>query len=163
MNTVLNIVIGVAILGLLLARQMRTRPVRETSALKLFLVIGAIGLIDTFDAMEPKGHGPVSVAAIAWIIGSLFVAGGLGVIRALSVNIWRSPEGKLLCKGTAVTMSLWVIAIAIHFAFEYAIDHATTVAGLGSATILLYLAVSLGAQRETVRIRAVAYAKQEKQ
>jgi len=149
-----NIVIGLAVLGLLISRQVITRPVREHSAARIFLILGVIGLVETIEALHPKGSGNVNTMGLLWLVASLLVAGALGIVRAQSVHIWQNKAGVMLMRGTAITMLLWLVAIAIHFAFEYAIDHATHASTTGSATILLYLAVSLGVQRETVRLRA---------
>ena len=53
-----------------------------------------------------------------------------------------------------LTAGLWIVSLAAHFGIDALIDHSTTAKGLGSADILLYLAVSLGVQREIIRLRA---------
>lgn len=53
-NALIDIVIGAAVVGLLVARQMRARPVREGSAARISVILGVIGLIELSDAA--KGH-----------------------------------------------------------------------------------------------------------
>ncbi|WP_020663278.1 hypothetical protein [Amycolatopsis benzoatilytica] len=51
------------------------------------------------------------------------------------------------------TAGLWLIAFIIHIGLDFAIDAANPAPGLGSTSILRYLAVSLGAQRLMTRAR----------
>jgi uncharacterized membrane protein len=146
-----NVVIGIAVVGLLLARQMRTRPVREDSGPRIVIILAVIGVIELVGAT--KGHS-VAGTTIAWIVGALLVGLILGAVRALTVTLWRTPEGTALRKGTVLTGVLWVVSLAAHLAMEVGIDHSTAVAGLGASSLLLYVALTLGAQREVVRWRA---------
>jgi hypothetical protein len=162
MNNLLNILIGLALFGLLISRQFRTRPIRDESSLRLFAVIGIIGFIETVDALKMKTNfkAGAEAAAVAWIIGSLVLAAVLGVMRAKSMKVWKSKSDVMVGKGSAVTLALWIVAIAVHFAFEVGINHSSGSSSLGGATILLYLAVSLGVQREVLRLRASEFVKQ---
>jgi hypothetical protein len=130
---------------------MRTRRVRENSAARLVFVLTAIGLVETYSAA--KGH-TVGGAAIAWVVGSLVLAGAVGALRAMTVKLWRRDDGAAWQRGTALTAALWIVAIGAHFAMEIAINDASTIKDFGASTILLYLAVTLGVQREVVRWRA---------
>jgi hypothetical protein len=151
-NTALiDIVIGVAVVGLLVARQMRARPVREGSATRISVILGVIGLIELSDAT--KGHS-VGTAPVVWIVASLVVGGALGAARAFSTKIWRVQDGSAMSKGTVVTAVLWVVSLGAHLAMEVGINHSTKIAGLGASSLLLYLAVTLGVQREVLRRRA---------
>ncbi len=148
---IIYIVIGVAVVALVIVRQLTTRPVRETSAARFTLILGVIGVIAVYDAW--KGH-TVGGVTVAWIVATLLVGAGLGVVRALTVRVWRTEDGSAVSKGSAVTAGLWILSLAAHLALEYGIDHSTKVAGLGASTLLLYLAVTLGAQREVILRRA---------
>jgi predicted permease len=160
MNSFINIAIGIALIGWLLSRQIRIRPVRDSSSAKLFLVLGAIGLIETIDTIHTKGNGTVGTATILWIAGSLVVAAVFGVVRAMNVKVWKNKAGRIVSKGSVTTIVLWIVSLALHFAFELGIDHSSDVSGLGSVTILLYIALSLGVQREIVRFRAAGLAEE---
>jgi len=147
-----NILLGLLVLAGLLWNQLRTRLVRQNAA-QIYILLGVIGLAQTYVAISEHGSAAGAVAII-WIVASLVVAALLGIVRATTVKVWRDAAGVAWRKGTAVTIILWIVALGIHFGFEFAIDHASTIATLGSATILLYLAVSMGIQREVVRQRA---------
>jgi hypothetical protein len=149
-KALIDIVIGVVVVGLLVARQMRARPVREGSATRISVILGVIGLVELSDAT--KGHS-VGTAPVAWIVASLIVGGALGAARAFSAKTWRLPDGSAMSQGTAVTALLWLVSLAAHLAMEVGIDHSTKIAGLGASSLLLYLAVTLGVQREVLRRR----------
>ncbi len=145
---VTQIVIGVAVLALLIYRQLRTRPV-NASGLRLAAIIGVIGLIETYEFVQKHHAGAVTYAALA---GSLVLAAGFGVLRAATVRIWLQ-DGQPWSRGSWVTASLWVVALAAHLGYDALVaGHGT--GNVGAATIVLYLAVSLGIQRLVVHQRA---------
>jgi len=150
-NSLTDIVIGAAVVGLLVTFQMRARPVRESSAARISVVLGIIGIVEISDAA--KGH-VVGAGTVAWIVGSLVIGGALGAARAFSTRIWRLQDGSGMSQGTIVTAVLWVISLGAHLAMEVGIDRSTKVAGLGASSLMLYLAVTLGVQREVLRRRA---------
>jgi hypothetical protein len=152
---VTNIVVGVIVVGALVAIQMRARSVRENSAARLVLILGVIGVIELYDAT--KGH-TIGATTVAWIAGSLVIGALLGVARALTVKIWRVQDGSAMRKGTVVTAALWIVALGAHLGLEAGIDHSTKISGLGASSLLLYLALTLGAQREVIRWRAAQMA-----
>ena len=61
---VLDVVLGLAVLALLIYRQLSTRPV-NTSALRLIAILLVIGLLQTYQFLS-KGHDhPLTFAALA--------------------------------------------------------------------------------------------------
>ena len=146
-----NILIGVAVVLLLIARQFRARPARETSAARFILILGVIGIVECANAA--KGH-QLSSETVALVVGGLVVAAAFGWVRALSMRVWRAADGVAWRQGTWVTAILWVASLAAHLGIDVVVDGTTDIKGFSSATILLYLAVTLGVQRELVRARA---------
>ena len=145
---VTEIVIGLAVLALLIYRQLRTRPV-NASGLRIVAIIGVIGLVEAYQFLHRHHPGAVTYAALA---GSLALAAGFGVLRAATVRIWLQ-DGQPWSRGSWITASLWIVALAVHLGYD------ALVAGpgrdnVGAATIVLYLAVSLAIQRLIVRLRA---------
>ena len=76
-----------------------------------------------------------------------------GVLRALTTRIWQQ-DGSAWSQGNWLTAVLWIAALGAHLGYDALLDHHHGTAGLGDATVLLYLAVSLGAQRLVVMQRA---------
>jgi hypothetical protein len=152
---IVSIIIGVAVVVLLLARQMQVRPVRDQSSVRIALVLGVIGVIELTNAAH--GH-KLGATTVAWLAAMIVVGAALGVVRAFTVKLWRVDEGLALRKGTLVTAVLWVVSLGAHFAMENRIDASAKISGFGASSLLLYLAITYGVQREVVRWRAAAVA-----
>jgi hypothetical protein len=150
-SAITSIVIAVAVVALLIVRQFTARRVRESTAARLVLILGVIGVIQMVQAAKGHHVGAMTIGAIA--VG-LLIGAGLGAARAMTLRIWRDDTGVAWRQGSWLTASLWVVSLAAHFGIDALIDHSTTAKGLGTADILLYLAVSLGVQREVARVRA---------
>jgi hypothetical protein len=146
---VLDVILGVAVLALLIYRQLSTRQV-SASALRLIAILAVIGLIQTYQFLS-KGHDhPLTFAALA---GSLVLAAIFGALRAGTVRIWLQ-DGQAWSKGNWLTAALWIASLVAHLAYDVLIVPGPGARGLGSATIVLYLAITLGFQRVLVLRRA---------
>src|SRR5579862_9183880 len=110
---VISLVIGLAVLALVLARQLATRRLSENYRLSLILAV--IGVVQFVDFL--KGHPGNPGGITAAVAGSLVLAAGFGVARALTVQVWRQ-DGRLLRKGTWITALLWIIAVAAHYGYD---------------------------------------------
>jgi hypothetical protein len=69
------------------------------------------------------------------------------------VRVWRR-DGQAWSQGSWPTAVLWAAAFAVHLGYDSLLDMSKAERGLGSASSLLYLAVSLAVQRAVVRARA---------
>jgi len=147
---VANIAVGVLVVGWLIARQLRTRQVGDTGP-RLMLVLAVIGLVDTVHAAH--GH-HVHAAGVVLVVAGLLMGAALGAWRATTVRLWRDANGVAWRRGTVATGVLWVVSLGSHLLLDVAVDHVSGVSGFGTAGILLYLAVTLGVQREVLRWRA---------
>lgn len=145
-----NIVIGLAVLALLLVRQLSKRSVKEDQQPIFLLVLLAIGVVDV--GGFARSH-PISATAIVMLVASLLVAAAFGAIRAYTVRLWRE-EGTLYQQGSLITVGLWLVAIAAHFGIDILVDRSSPAQGLAGAALTLYIAVSFGVQRFVVRSRA---------
>lgn len=146
-----NILIAVVVVVLLVVRQLRARPARETSAARFVLILGVIGIVES--ASVAKGH-RLSSETLSLVVGGLVVAAAFGWARAVSMRVWREADGAAWRQGTVLTAFLWIVSLAAHLGIDVVVDGTTDIKGFSSATILLYLAVTLGVQREIVRARA---------
>ena len=144
-SDVISLVIGLAVLALVLVRQLSTRRLSENYRLSVILAV--IGVVQFVDFL--KGHPGNPSGITEAVIGSLVLAAVFGVARAITVRVWRQG-GQLLRKGTWVTAGLWVVAVAAHYGYDALVaGHLTGKNGssVGNATILLYLVISLTVQR----------------
>lgn len=145
---VLDLVIGIAVLGLLIYRQLHARPVRGADRVILVLVV--LGLIEAVQYFQKLHAGLIAIVAMA---GSLVLAAAFGAARAATVRVW-TQGGQAWSQGSLITAVLWVVALAAHLGYDYVIGQHKDIGNAGSATILLYLAVSLAVQRLIVAARA---------
>jgi len=144
-SDVVSLIIGLAILALVVSRQLMTRRLAETYRLSIILTI--IGLVQFVSFL--KGHPGNPSRIVAAVLGSLVLAGAFGVARALTVQVWRQG-GQLMRKGTWVTAVLWIVAVAAHYGYDDLVaGHITGKNGsnVGNATIVLYLVISLAVQQ----------------
>jgi len=144
-----NVVLGIAVLGLLIYRQMMARRV-SASSLRLTLILGVIGIIEAVNYLSKHHGGALTIAALA---GSLVLAVVFGLVRAATVKVWIK-DGVAWTQGSWLTALLWVVAVAAHLGYDALFDHHKGTSGVGSATIVLYLAISLAVQRGLVLLRA---------
>ena len=144
--------IGFVLLVWVLLRQVAVRPVRRVIRLGLPVVIGVIGLFEL--TSYANSHHDIASSAWVWVLGTLLVGAiGLGIVRGLTVKIWTAGNW-VLRQGTPVTMALWLVSLAVHFAGDFFGSHAHDGTGLESASFLLYLGLTLGVQTAVVHRRA---------
>ena len=147
-QTALELVVGIVVLGLLVYRQLRARPLRGSQRLLLILLV--IGVIETAEYLQHQHAGSAAVVALA---GSLVLAAVFGVVRAFTGRIWIQ-DGQPWVQGNLLTAALWVVALAAHLGYDYVVGQHKDIGDIGSVTVLLYLVVSLGVQRVVSSYRA---------
>lgn len=149
MNIASTALIAVLVFVLILYRQTRERPLKD-NLFKLPLIIGIIGVFETVQYLGGGHH--VTVGAVVAVLVGFVVAAILAVPRAHSMQVYRNPAGVMVRKGGALTVVLWVVAIAAHVGislvvpafFGDGLQHGMS--GLDGASIMIYLAISLGVQ-----------------
>ena len=147
-QTLLYVLIGVAVAAWLIVRQLRAQPLNST--MRLPLIFGIIGVIEL---VEYLGKHHATSTAIAALVGSLVVAAVFGAIRAATVHLWVQ-DGQPWRKGNWLTGILWLVSIAAHFGIDYLIDPHNPESGLAGSSILLYLAVTWFVQGMIMQARA---------
>ncbi len=146
---VIDIILGVAVLVLLIYRQLSVRPV-NASTLRLIAILLVIGLLQTYRFLSQNHAHPLTFAAIG---GSLVLAAIFGALRASTVRVWLE-DGQAWSQGNWLTATLWIASLVAHLGYDILVAHGPGARGLGTATIVLYLAISLGFQRVLVMQRA---------
>jgi hypothetical protein len=141
-----DLVIGVLVLGLLIYRQLMPRR----ASFRIVAVLGVIGLIETVQYLQQHHGGTATVATLA---GSLVLAAAFGAARARTVRVWQQ-DGSAWSQGSWLTALLWIAGLGAHLGYDALLDTHKGTTGLGNATIVLYLAISLAVQRVIVLQRA---------
>jgi hypothetical protein len=152
-SDVTSLVIGLAVLALVLGRQLMVRRLAENY--RLWNILGAIGALQ-FVAFLNGHSGNAGRIGVA-VLGSLVLAAVFGVARALTVRVWRQ-DSQLMRQGTWITAVLWLVAVAAHYGYDDLVaGHIIGKNGtsVGNATVLLYLVISLSVQ-QFVLLRRVA-------
>jgi len=147
-TTTVNLLIGIAVLALLVYRQLQVRPVRANFRLPLILAV--IGVIELTQFLKHEHHTGTVIAALA---GSLVLAAITGAVRAVTVHVWIDA-GRALRQGTWLTAVLWIVSLGLHLGYDYLVDGKGDMAGLGSASLTLYFAVTYAIQRVILQARA---------
>jgi hypothetical protein len=147
-STAVNRLIGVAVLALLVYRQLQVRPVRANFRLPLILAV--IGVIELTQFLKTDHHTGTVFAALA---GSLVLAAITGAIRAMTVRVWIQA-GQALRQGSWITAVLWVVSLGVHLGYDYLVDGKGPQSGLGSASLTLYFAVTYTIQRFILQAKA---------
>ena len=147
-TTTVNLLIGLAVLALLVYRQLQVRPVRANFRLPLILAV--IGVIQLSQFLKTDHHTGTVFAALA---GSLVLAAITGAIRAMTVRVWIQA-GQALRQGTWITAMLWVVSLGVHLGYDYLVDGKGSQSGLGTASLTLYFAVTYTIQRFILQAKA---------
>jgi hypothetical protein len=149
-----NIVLAVAVLVWAVSRQFMTAPVGALR-LRTFAILGVIGLWQVASLADAGG---VSVVDAAALVASLAGAAGFGWLRGRVARVW-AYDGVAYRRGGWPTVALWAAGLAVHGGIDVVAAAAQRAHGLGqigSASIMLYLAVTLGIQALIVGRRAEA-------
>jgi hypothetical protein len=145
----LDIVLGVVVLGLLIYRQLSARPL-NAAGMRLVPILAVIGVVEAAAYLQKYHGGTATYAALG---GSLVLAAFFGVLRAATVRVWLQ-DGQVWSKGNRLTALLWIVALGVHLGYDALVAHGHGGNDVGTATVVLYLAVSLGVQRLIAQHRA---------
>jgi len=145
-SPLLTIIIGVAVMLFLVARQFMARELN---------VVWLVGLPIVFAYFGLNNVGSLAPAALTLLAINIAVATALGAVRAATFRVWIGPRGVPLMQGTLATLGLWLALIAVRtgwYAMESAVGVAPDTANL--ATYLLPLAGTFAAQNVIVWLRS---------
>lgn len=149
-----NVVLAVAAIAWAVTRQFMTAPV-GAFRLRLFVVLGAVGLWQIARLVDAGG---LSMADGLALVASLAGAAGFGWLRGRAARVWVR-DGAAYRRGGWPVVALWAAGLAVHVgidALASAADGAHGLSPMGSASIMVYLAVTLGVQALVVSQRAQA-------
>ncbi|MEU8513020.1 DUF1453 domain-containing protein [Kitasatospora sp. NPDC048722] len=148
MTALVNIVVIIAVLVLVVQRQMRAQRLdTERRFWLLPLILGVLALRDP--QLIDHDHAAVSAVLLA---ASLVAVLAMGSVWGWTVRLWRAADGSVWAKGTKATVAAWAGMIAIRLGL-YGIGSAMHVHQAGSA-LMLGLAVMLLVRSLVVNWRA---------
>ena len=148
-----DLAIDAAALAWILYRQRRVRRVRLRLSARPPIVLLLVGLVQFVHFTDTHSLGG-SVTGVT--IASCIVAASLfGAARGTTMRLISISKGVAQQAGW-VTMALWAASVGAHFALSAFVDARHGPLDVLAASLLLYLAVSLGAQNVVVQRRAIA-------
>ena len=106
---VVTVAVAVVVLGFIIYQQIRERPLRDRQLVVVPIVLALLGLVNL------QGHLSWSRAGLVLLTASMSVAVVFGLARGWSTLVFRSDSsgGRILRRGTPVTLGLWLASIAI--------------------------------------------------
>src|ERR1039458_92609 len=150
----LDLVIDAAVFAWVLYRQRRVRRVRLRFSTRVPVLLSLFGLAQFLHYTETHSLG-AKASAVA--IGSFVVGAAVfGAIRALTVRLTPLAKG-VAQQATWLTIGLWVISVGVHFSLSAVVSSLHGPVGVTAASLLLYLAISLGVQNTVVHHRVVQF------
>lgn len=141
-GVLVNAVVFLAVLAYVLHRQFSTRPVTP----RTFLLVAILFLYGLSGGLPTAGLG------VALLLVSVIVSIGFGLWRGTSMRMWRAPDGLVYRRGTALTITLWVITVTTKLVldgYQMSATHTFT-----SGPIWLAMALTLAVQQYVMLHRA---------
>lgn len=146
-GVIVNAALVLALVAFLLYRQTIARPV---VARRLWLLPGILAVVGVL-VVANVNKGQLSFTALTWIAIDLAVSLVLGAIRGCFVRVYER-DGVMWRQGGVITVSLWVLAIAVRVGIGYFAGKAG-VGNVSEAALELALAASLLAQNAVIAYR----------
>ncbi|GAA1152096.1 hypothetical protein GCM10009630_57980 [Kribbella jejuensis] len=144
---VANVVIYAGVIAFVLYRQMSAQPVRGLRLVVLPAVLGLLGLEQLVRQPLVPGAG-MSVLGVGLVIGL-----AVGVWRGTTFRVW-AEAGRVLAKGTAMTLVTWAVLIVVRLPFAFLGFTAHRPRGFVIGELLLVLGATFGAQNAMIWVRA---------
>lgn len=97
---VISLLVALVVFGVILFRQVQTRPVRSRSLFTWILLL--VGLVQIGDLINKSG---ARVRDLLALLLMLVIGAGLALVRAYTVRVWIDGDAAYR-RGTAVTVGL---------------------------------------------------------
>jgi hypothetical protein len=124
---------------------------------KLAIIYGIVGIaVGGFVA-------PIGAAGWGLFLGSLVLSAVFGVIRGRKTQVWQGPDGTILRKGNALTITLFLGLIAAKFVLGTVAYLGQIQDGAGFSEIMVMIAIMVAVQAEIVYRRGTALAAASRQ
>ncbi|MGW7680436.1 hypothetical protein ACWGID_06830 [Kribbella sp. NPDC054772] len=150
MSTVIGILLGLLVLFRVVGRQVTGSLVTRRS---LFLMPGILlcyGLLTIWSAIHTATTGQLAFLALDCV---LLI--GFGIARGASIRLTQTDEG-LFQKGTAATLVLWLVTIALRVGTSFAAAALWPHNTFSQATLVLTVGVTIAAQNAMIYRRSQA-------
>ncbi len=103
-----NTLVILAVVGLVIARQLRPRVVGGGRWWLIPAVLVVLAIRSGGGLIDPHHQ----EAAVALLAAELLVGAVMGVIWATTTRMWTESDGRVWVQGTKATIAVWVLGIA---------------------------------------------------
>ncbi len=150
MSAVIGILVGLLVLVRVIGGQVTGSLVTQKSLFVMPVVLLVIGVVSLSSAF-----GGASTGELAFLAMDCVVLIGLGLARGASIRLTRTAEG-LYQKGTAATLCLWVLTIALRVGTAFASVALWPHGTLSRATLALTVGLTIAAQNAMIYRRSLS-------
>jgi hypothetical protein len=144
---VLDIVVTLAVLAWVLYRQTVARPVTVRQLWVLPAILVVLGVI----SLSNVNHGHLSRTGVTYVAVDLVSSIALGAIRGCFIRVY-SQNGVMWRQGSAVTIALWIVSIAVRLGIGLLAAKAG-VGNVSDAALEVAFGLSLAGQNAIVALR----------
>lgn len=150
MSAVIGILVGLLVLVRVIGRQVTGSLVTQKSLFLMPVILLGVGLLSLSSAVHSATSGQLAFLALDCV-----VLAGFGVARGASVRLSSTGQG-LFQKGTAATLVLWLVTIALRVGTSFASAALWPHNNFGTSTLALTIGVTLAAQSAMIYRRSLA-------
>lgn len=139
-------IVLIALMVYAVYKQTRITEVTGQARFKLAIIYAVVGLIVGLSV-------PHTAPAVGLAFASFVLSVVIGVARGAHTRIWRTADGRVMSRGTLVTISLFLALIASKFVLG-TVAYFLGIHDSSMGEILVMIAVSVAVQAEIVWRRA---------
>ena len=147
-----GVLLGLLLVGLLMARQLRWRTFDPSRVFRLPVVLGAIGLID----LVRHPGATVSAVDAAFLLLELVLAAAVGAAMG-RLTVFRADPGvagRLQSRTGRPGAALWLVLIAVRVGVDLLAEQFGSHLLAATGVILVVIAVSRAVSATVARVRA---------
>jgi hypothetical protein len=157
MMNAIELVALIALTGWAIYKQTVVGEVTGKARFKMAIIYAVVGLVVGGFSL------PHTAAGYGLLLGGFVLSAVVGLARGRMTKVWIAEDGRVLRKGTAVTIALFIGLVVAKFALG-AVAYLTHVQdGAGFGEVLFMIAIMIAVQAEIVWQRAQALRTQAQQ
>lgn len=117
-NYLPTVIIGLTVLALVIRRQLRTAPLTAWRMYVIPLIFAAYGIVLVVTQDHGRFLDPAHQALSTGLLAAELVAAVLlGLLRAITVNVWRDDAGTVWRRGNWWTVAAWIGSVLVRLGF----------------------------------------------
>ena len=146
---IIGILVGLWVLVRVVGRQITGSLVTQRQLMLMPAILLVLGVLSLSSALDGASAGELAFLGLDCV-----VLIGLGLARGASIRLERREEG-LFQKGTAATLGLWVLTIALRVGAAFGSAAIWPDSKLGLAALALTIGLTIAAQNAMIYRRAL--------